>query len=150
MGNTMLRAASRVSSSMPCSGCVSPRGRSFNCWSSSATRSKRTTRNGWNLRNLVLLLALLGSMMLLSPAARAADEVSIGMVRLPTAIFIAIDQGFFAAEDLNITPEYSQNGAEIVPELATGKIDIGLASPGASLFNALALGVDAKIVADPC
>jgi NitT/TauT family transport system substrate-binding protein len=101
------------------------------------------------LRNLVLLLALLGSMMLLSPAARAADEVSIGMVRLPTAIFIAIDQGFFAAEDLNITPEYSQNGAEIVPELATGKIDIGLASPGASLFNALALGVDAKIVADP-
>jgi NitT/TauT family transport system substrate-binding protein len=71
------------------------------------------------------------------------------MVRLPTAIFIGIDQGFFAAEGLNITPQYSQNGAEIVPELATGKIDVALASPGASLFNALAIGVDAKIVADP-
>jgi len=83
-----------------------------------------------------------------TPAARAADDVTIGMVRLPTAVFIAIDQGFFTAEGLNVTPEFSQNGAEIVPELATGKIDIGLASPGASLFNALALGVDAKIVAD--
>jgi NitT/TauT family transport system substrate-binding protein len=101
------------------------------------------------LRNLVFLLAFLGSIVLLTPAARAADDVSIGMVRLPTAIFIAIDRGFFAAEGLNVTPEYSQNGAEIVPELATGKIDIGFASPGASLFNALAIGVDAKIVADP-
>jgi ABC-type nitrate/sulfonate/bicarbonate transport system substrate-binding protein len=62
-----------------------------------------TTRNGWNLRNLVFLLTLLGSFALLAPAARAADDVSIGMVRLPTAIFIAIDQGFFAAEGLNIT-----------------------------------------------
>ncbi len=112
-------------------------------------RSKTITRNGWNLRNLVCLITLLGSIALLAPAARAADDVSIGMVRLPTAIFIAIDKGFFAAEGLNVTPQYSQNGAEIVPELATGKIDVGFASPGASLFNALAIGVDAKIVADP-
>ena len=101
------------------------------------------------MRNLAALIALIVSIAMLAPAARAADDVTIGMVRLPTAIFIAIDQGFFAAEGLNITPQYSQNGAEIVPELATGKIDIGLASPGASLFNALAIGVDAKIVADP-
>jgi NitT/TauT family transport system substrate-binding protein len=70
------------------------------------------------------------------------------MVRLPTAVFIALDRGYFAAEGLNVTPVFSQNGAEIVPELATGKIDIALASPGASLFNALAIGVDARIVAD--
>lgn len=80
-------------------------------------------------------------------AARAADDISIGMVRLPTPVFVALDQGFFAAEGLNVTPVFSQNGAEIVPELATGKIDVALASPGASLFNALAIGVDAKIVA---
>jgi NitT/TauT family transport system substrate-binding protein len=81
------------------------------------------------------------------PAA-AADAVSVGMVRLPTSIFIAIDQGYFAAEGLDVTTVFSQNGAELVPALSTGKIDVALASPGAALFNALALGVDAKIVAD--
>jgi NitT/TauT family transport system substrate-binding protein len=81
------------------------------------------------------------------PAA-AGDAVSVGMVRLPTSIFIAIDQGYFAAEGLDVTTVFSQNGAELVPELSTGKIDVALASPGAALFNALALGVDAKIVAD--
>lgn len=96
---------------------------------------------------LALALAFVAAFAWRSPAA-AADDVTIGMVRLPTAVFIAIDQGFFAAENLNVTPVFSQNGAEIVPELATGKIDVALASPGASLFNALAIGVDAKIVAD--
>jgi NitT/TauT family transport system substrate-binding protein len=100
------------------------------------------------LRNIVLIAALVAWFAAACPAVRAADDVSIGMVRLPTPIFVALDQGFFAAEGLNVTPVFSQNGAEIVPELATGKIDIGLASPGASLFNALAIGVDAKIVAD--
>ena len=41
--------------------------------------------------------------------------------------FIALDRGFFAAEGPNVTPVFSQNGAEIVPELATGKIDVALA-----------------------
>ena len=97
------------------------------------------------MRSLIALFALLA---LLRGVAAAADDVSIGMVRLPTAVFIALDQGYFAAEGLNVTPVFSQNGAEIVPALATGKIDVALASPGAALFNALALGVDAKIVAD--
>ena len=44
-------------------------------------------------------LALLGCAGLaLAPlAASAADEVKVGMLRLPTALFIGIDQGFFAA-----------------------------------------------------
>ena len=96
-------------------------------------------------RLVALLFALLA---LLRGVAAAADDVSIGMVRLPTPVFIALDQGYFAAEGLNVTPVFSQNGAEIVPAFATGKIDVALASPGAALFNVLALGVDAKIVAD--
>jgi ABC-type nitrate/sulfonate/bicarbonate transport system substrate-binding protein len=97
------------------------------------------------MRRWLLLVALIASV---RGTASAADEVSIGMVRLPTAVFIALDRGFFAAEGLHVTPVFSQNGAEIVPELATGKIDVALASPGASLFNALSIGVDARIVAD--
>jgi NitT/TauT family transport system substrate-binding protein len=80
--------------------------------------------------------------------ASANDSVSIGMVRLPTVVFVAMDQGYFADEGLDVTPVFSQNGGELVPALSTGKIDVALASPGAALFNALALGVNAKIVAD--
>lgn len=100
------------------------------------------------MRKILLAAALTAGLALSCSAARAADDISIGMVRLPTPVFVAIDRGFFAAEGLNVTPVFSQNGAEVVPELATGKIDVALASPGASLFNALAIGVDAKIVAD--
>lgn len=100
------------------------------------------------MRRLATIIALGAFVSLTQLPAVAADDLKIGMVRLPTAIFIALDRGYFAAEGLNVTPVFSQNGAEIVPELATGKIDVAVASPGASLFNALAIGVDARIVAD--
>lgn len=99
------------------------------------------------VRALALAVAVALSAAFPLPAA-ANDSVSVGMVRLPTVIFIALDQGYFAAEGLDVTPVFSQNGGELVPALSTGKIDVALASPGAALFNALALGVDAKIVAD--
>ena len=81
------------------------------------------------------------------PAA-ANDNVSIGMVRLPTAVFVAMDRGYFAAEGLNVTPVFSQSGGELVPALSTGRIDVAVASPGAALFTAFAIGVKARIVAD--
>jgi NitT/TauT family transport system substrate-binding protein len=95
-------------------------------------------------------LALLGCACLaLSPhAASAADEVKVGMLRLPTALFIGIDQGFFAAEGIDVKPVFFRSGAELVPALSTGQIDVATTSPGAALFNAMALGVNATIVAD--
>jgi NitT/TauT family transport system substrate-binding protein len=82
-----------------------------------------------------------------SAPGRAADTVSVGMVRLPTPVFVGIDRGYFAAESLRVVPVFSQSGGELVPALSTERIDIALASPGAALFNALAFGIDAKIVA---
>jgi NitT/TauT family transport system substrate-binding protein len=81
-------------------------------------------------------------------AASAADEVKVGMLRLPTALFIGIDQGFFTAEGLDVKPVFFRSGAELVPALSTGQIDVATTSPGAALFNAMALGVNATIVAD--
>jgi len=80
--------------------------------------------------------------------ARAADTVRVGMLRLPTALFIGLDQGFFAAEGLDVQPVFFRSGAELVPALSTGQIDVATTSPGAALFNALAIGVNASIVAD--
>jgi NitT/TauT family transport system substrate-binding protein len=80
--------------------------------------------------------------------AMATDEVKVGMLRLPTALFIGIDQGYFAAEGLDVKPVFFRSGAELVPALSTGQIDVATTSPGAALFNAMALGVNATIVAD--
>lgn len=70
------------------------------------------------------------------------------MLRLPTALFIGIDRGFFAAAGIDVKPVFFRSGAELVPALSTGQIDVATTSPGAALFNAMALGVNATIVAD--
>jgi NitT/TauT family transport system substrate-binding protein len=81
-------------------------------------------------------------------AAAAADEVTVGMLRLPTALFVGIDQGYFTAEGIDVKPVFFKSGAELVPALSTGQIDVATTSPGAALFNAMALGINATIVAD--
>jgi NitT/TauT family transport system substrate-binding protein len=81
-------------------------------------------------------------------AALAADEVKVGMLRLPTALFVGIDQGYFSAENIDVKPVFFNSGAELVPALSTAQIDVATTSPGAALFNAMALGVNATIVAD--
>jgi NitT/TauT family transport system substrate-binding protein len=100
---------------------------------------------------LLKYAALCWAIVLLAANARPAgadDAVSVGMVRLPTAIFVALDRGYFRAESLRVSTVFSQSGGELVPALSTGRIDVAIASPGAALFNALAIGVSAKIVAD--
>jgi len=61
---------------------------------------------------LAFLVALMAIVRL--PAA-ANDNVSIGMVRLPTAVFVAMDRGYFAAEGLNVTPVFSQSAESSFP-----------------------------------
>ncbi|HEV8023060.1 MAG TPA: ABC transporter substrate-binding protein, partial [Candidatus Lustribacter sp.] len=80
--------------------------------------------------------------------AFAADTVNVGMLRLPTGLFIGMDQGYFADEGIDVKPVFFRSGAELVPALSTGQIDVATTSPGAALFNAMALGVNATIVAD--
>jgi NitT/TauT family transport system substrate-binding protein len=92
-------------------------------------------------------LALAGAT-LVPRAALAADEVKVGMLKLPTALFVGIDQGYFTAEGIDVKPVFFNSGAELVPALSTGQIDVATTSPGAALFNAMALGVNATIVAD--
>jgi len=97
---------------------------------------------------LALSLPATACVALAPRAAAAADEVKVGMLRLPTALFVGIDQGYFAAQGIDAKPVFFRSGAELVTALSTGQIDVGTTSPGAALFNALALGVDATIVAD--
>jgi NitT/TauT family transport system substrate-binding protein len=62
--------------------------------------------------------------------------------------FVALDQGFFAEQGIDLDlPRFDSAGNMIAP-LAAGQIDTGSGAIGAGLWNAVARGVDIKVVAD--
>lgn len=62
--------------------------------------------------------------------------------------YIAKEKGYFA--DYNIEVEFAQfgNSDEMLPALASGDVDIAGGVSTASFFNAIAQGIDVKIIAD--
>ena len=62
--------------------------------------------------------------------------------------YIAKEKGYF--EDYNIDVEFAQfaNSDEMLPALASGDVDIAGGVSTASFFNAIAQGIDVKIIAD--
>ena len=83
-------------------------------------------------------------------AAAAADVVKMG--DLPSifnvGLYIAIDKGYFQARGITVEIEPFASGAKMVPALATGQLDVAVGTPSAGLYNAIAGGMDFKIVAD--
>jgi ABC-type nitrate/sulfonate/bicarbonate transport system substrate-binding protein len=63
-------------------------------------------------------------------------------------IFVALDKGFFSDEGLDIELVTFKQGPQIIPSLATDQTQVSGTAVSASLFNALARGVDMKLVAD--
>ncbi len=76
------------------------------------------------------------------------DHLKYGALRVPHAIYVGMEKGFFAERNIEIEPIFFRSGAEVVPSLSTGQVDIGATAAGASLYNAMASGIGAKIVAD--
>lgn len=91
----------------------------------------------------LLLLAL-------APPAGAADVVKMG--DLPAisnaGLYIAMDKGFFGERGLTVETERFASGAKMITPLATGELDVAIGSPSAGLYNAVASGMDFKVVAD--
>lgn len=81
-------------------------------------------------------------------AAQAQDKVSFGQLRVPNAIFVGIEKGYFDDEDISVEVEFFRSGAEVATSLAAGHIDVGATTAGATLYNAMASGLPIKIVAD--
>lgn len=102
-----------------------------------------TVRNRFAAAAVALAVVSAGA----APAV-AADKVKFGMLRIPQALFVGMEKGFFAANGIEVEPVFFRSGAELVPSLSTGQIDLAATSPGAALYNALGSGVKAKIVAD--
>jgi NitT/TauT family transport system substrate-binding protein len=97
------------------------------------------------LRALALVAAAL-----MSPApARAADTVILGTVGSASAnlwpVFIGIDRGFFAAEDIKIDLVYVPASAAVIQQLTAGSLNItmstGLVDPLRAIGQGAAIGI---------
>src|SRR5215207_6953320 len=63
-------------------------------------------------------------------------------------VYIADEKGFFRELGIEIQYEKVGSSGEMIPLLSTGQFDIGGPGISAGLLNALARGVDIKLVAD--
>ncbi len=101
--------------------------------------ARRVTLGGMAAVVLGLTMAL--------PAA-AQDKVKIGMLRIGNPVVIGIEKGFFAEYGVEVEPVYLRSGAEQIPALSTGSVDVVLTSASAAIYNAMVSGIDMKITSD--
>ena len=110
------------------------------------------------MKKLLFLLAALclafaltgcGSSEKQAPAAAKA-QVKLGMLRLTSSapLFIAMDKGFFAEQNIEIQPEWFDAAHPIAVATASSQVDVGATGITASLFNMAASGQQLAIVAD--
>jgi ABC-type nitrate/sulfonate/bicarbonate transport system substrate-binding protein len=85
------------------------------------------------------------------PASKPArvDTVTVGFIPtlVPAQIYVGVEKGYFAEQNIEINIEVFTSGAEILTQTAAGRLDIGNgAAVGSAALNALATGVDVKIL----
>lgn len=83
-------------------------------------------------------------------AAGTKTPVKLGMLRLTSSapLFIAMDKGYFAEQNIEIQPEWFDAAHPIAVATASSKVDVGATGITASLFNMAAGGQQLAIVAD--
>ena len=83
-------------------------------------------------------------------AARALDQVHAGIVNSTADVpfFIADAKGYFKAEGLEVDLVHFAGAAQMVAPLGTGELDVGSGAISVGFYNALARGIELKIVAD--
>jgi len=85
-----------------------------------------------------------------SPAAMAADKISIAVVDAASdvALFIAQEKGYYKDEGLEASFVEFDSGAKMIAPLGAGQLDIGGGAASAGLYNAVGRGIKIRIVAD--
>lgn len=80
----------------------------------------------------------------------AEEVVKVGdLPQLSTAaMYVAMEKGYFTEHGLRLETEVFASAGKMTPALATGQLDVATGAPSAGLFNAIASGMDLKVVAD--
>jgi NitT/TauT family transport system substrate-binding protein len=97
---------------------------------------------------LAALVAL--ALATLISSAQAADQVRIGIARTmsDSGYYIADALGFFRDEGIEVSLIDFKSAAQMVAPLGSGELDVGGGTVSAGLYNAVARGIDLKVVAD--
>ena len=94
----------------------------------------------------------LAALAALSSSAVAADliPVKVGTANSATdiGVYVAEKKGFFREEGLDISFISFDSAAKMIAPFASGDLDVGGGGTSAGLYNAVARGIDIKIVAD--
>ena len=100
------------------------------------------------MRPIVELL-LAGATLTVVPAAQAAQTVTIGTVGQASAnlwpVFIGLNKGFFAAEDLKVDIVYVQSSAQLVQQITAGSLDICMSTGLVDPIRAIGMGAPIAI-----
>jgi NitT/TauT family transport system substrate-binding protein len=85
-----------------------------------------------------------------SPAWADADHVNAGIIGAVSdaPIFIAQTLGYFKEQNLDVEFQSFNSAALMTAPLSTGELDCGAGGPSAGLYNAVARGIEVKVVAD--
>jgi NitT/TauT family transport system substrate-binding protein len=105
------------------------------------------------MRKFKILRCVLAATLLSGVAAAfAADPVPVRVAIVnassDVAFFIADKKGYFRQEGLDVSFVPFDSGAKMVAPLGNGQLEVGGGSGAAGLYNAIARGIDIKIVAD--
>jgi NitT/TauT family transport system substrate-binding protein len=79
----------------------------------------------------------------------AADVIKVADAKVLTSagLYVALDKGYYRDQNIDLQLETVAGGADVVPFLATGDLDINLGAISVGLFNAFDRGADIRIVA---
>lgn len=91
-----------------------------------------------------------------SAAPSAAPSDALQRVRLVAtaglltnaAFYIADEEGYFTEQGIALDWDNQSSTSDVVAALSSGQIDVGGTAPNAALGNAIARGIDVRIVAD--
>ena len=81
------------------------------------------------------------------PQSPIAVKVATQRLASDAALYVAQERGYFAEQGLAVELEEIVTGQGSIPPLAAGQLDVGVGSVSAGLFNAIARGIDIKLVA---
>ena len=95
-------------------------------------------------------LALMGLAATITSTRAQSVPVNVGIANSATdaALFVADKKGYFKAEGLDVNFIAFDSGARMIAPFASGDLDVGAGGPSAGLYNAVARGIDIRIVAD--
>ena len=96
------------------------------------------------------IVAIVVVLLMSGMSAHAAEVVKTGDLPVISnaALYVAMDKGFFAERGITVETERFASGAKMIAPLSTGQLEVAVGSPSAGLYNAVAGGMDFRIVAD--